>query len=131
MDTKRGLLMTTDSVMEGMRKQRDDIAAKEEAKRQKKIQREAEKARRVKEKQEKQARREEKKREMMDRDGESSRTRQNRKRRHPGDVTSSNTNADADKENDAERYIDIAIDTSQLQYTHTKRVLGEIQSITS
>jgi hypothetical protein len=95
------------------------------------IDREAQKDRGLKDKQQKDANREQKTEERQARDAEHSRMIGNRKRGHPIDDTSSMTDADADKENDATRYIDITIDTSQVHYTHSQRVLGEIQSTTS
>jgi hypothetical protein len=131
LNTKQGLLLTADSVVESMKRLQDETAEKEQQKKQRQIDREAQKERRLKEKQEKQAEQEEKRKERQTRDGEDRRMIPNRKRHHPSDDTSSLTDVVADKENHAERYLNITIDTSQLQYTHTQRVLGEIQSITS
>lgn len=124
------MLVTADSAVESMKRVQNEIAEKEQQKKQRQIDREAQKDRRLKEKQQKDADREQKREERQARDAEHSRMIQNRKRGHPTDDTSSMTDADAGKENDAKRYIDITIDTSQVQYTHSQRVLGEIQSTT-
>ena len=124
------MLLTADSVVESMKRLNDEIAEKEQQKKQRQIQRQADKGRREKEKRQKQAEREEKKQERQIRDVEDRTMMQNKKRHTPCDTILSNHAADDDKENQPQRYIDISIDTSQLEYTHTQRVLGEIQSTT-